>query len=326
MDDFGQQLEEMVTRSLQIVAAGVAIVGSISGKALWAPQIPELPYCEKIFGVTAGIGLAILYAHSKFANWDFELIAAVTCIVGVVFAVIYVYLRIRLCFKCKDDETVYTVGLKLKAHANKVLAGDFAGLPEEYVGAGMTRPADERDYFCKSGKDKGFIWEIWSYALAQLLLFIAYGLAMVPLTWALFAATIAASQVELQITESATQTRIELPADVLFDFDRADIRPDATKALENAAALIKERAVKVVTIEGHTDAKGTPEYNQKLSERRAAAIYDWFVGRDELREVKFTSRGFGAARPNAPNVKQDGSDNPGGRQKNRRVEIILNKE
>ena len=127
----------------------------------------------------------------------------------------------------------------------------------------------------------------------------------------------------LQIKETATETRIELAADILFDFDKADIRPVAAVALNQAATVLRQRAVGVARIEGHTDAKGTPAYNQRLSERRAASVQKWLVEHEGLASVRFALQGLGATRPVAPNIKPDGSDDPEGRQKNRRVEIVF---
>jgi outer membrane protein OmpA-like peptidoglycan-associated protein len=132
---------------------------------------------------------------------------------------------------------------------------------------------------------------------------------------------------DLAVKESATEVRIELAADVLFDFDKADIRPKAQEALKQVASLIRERGKlrSPVVIEGHTDGKGSDSYNQKLSDRRAAAVKTWLVQEEGLKDVSFRTQGFGAKRPVAPNTKPDGSDDPDGRQKNRRVEIVLRK-
>jgi len=129
----------------------------------------------------------------------------------------------------------------------------------------------------------------------------------------------------LQVRETETETRIELPADILFDFDKADIRPTAAPALKQAAEIIRKGARGTVTIEGHTDAKGSAGYNQKLSERRSASVRQWLVEREDLGRVRFQTKGFGAARPVAPNAKPNGADDPEGRQKNRRVEIVFGK-
>jgi outer membrane protein OmpA-like peptidoglycan-associated protein len=131
--------------------------------------------------------------------------------------------------------------------------------------------------------------------------------------------------IDLQVKETATEVRIELAADVLFDFDKATLLPKAEDTLKKAAEFIRQRAVGVVRIEGHTDAKGIDAYNQRLSERRAESVQTWFAG-NGLARVRFSSRGFGKTRPVAPNTKPDGADDPEGRQKNRRVEIVIGKK
>jgi outer membrane protein OmpA-like peptidoglycan-associated protein len=129
----------------------------------------------------------------------------------------------------------------------------------------------------------------------------------------------------LAVKESPVEVRIDLAADVLFDFDKAEILPGAQQTLAQAAQIIRERAKGVVRIEGYTDAKGSDSYNQKLSERRALSVKAWFVNTEHFRDVQFATQGFGAKNPVVPNNKPDGSDDPTGRQKNRRVEIIFRK-
>jgi len=130
--------------------------------------------------------------------------------------------------------------------------------------------------------------------------------------------------VDLQVKETETEVRIELAADVLFEFDRATLLPKAEETLRKAAELLRQRAARVVRIEGHTDAKGDDAYNQRLSERRAESVRQWFA-RNGLGELRFTSRGFGETQPVAPNARPDGEDDPDGRQRNRRVEIVISK-
>nr|WP_314436825.1 OmpA family protein [uncultured Brevundimonas sp.] len=112
---------------------------------------------------------------------------------------------------------------------------------------------------------------------------------------------------------------IDLPADVLFDFDKATIRPDAEPALTRAAELLKSYPGAQVSIGGHTDSKGDDAYNQALSVRRAQAVAD----RLQSAGRRLSVEGFGEARPVAANARSDGSDDPEGRQKNRRVEIRI---
>jgi outer membrane protein OmpA-like peptidoglycan-associated protein len=130
---------------------------------------------------------------------------------------------------------------------------------------------------------------------------------------------------DLKVKETDTELRIELAADVLFDFDKADILPKAETVLGQVADLLRQKAKGGVRIEGHTDGKGSPAYNQKLSVRRADAVKTWLLKQPDLKRINFVTAGFGATRPVAPNTKPDGSDDPDGRQKNRRVELIVKK-
>ena len=68
----------------------------------------------------------------------------------------------------------------------------------------------------------------------------------------------------LEVKETATEVRINLAADVLFDFDKAVLLPKAQQTLSQAAGLIRDKAKGEVRIEGYTDAKGSAEYNQRL--------------------------------------------------------------
>jgi outer membrane protein OmpA-like peptidoglycan-associated protein len=129
----------------------------------------------------------------------------------------------------------------------------------------------------------------------------------------------------LAVKVSRSEVRIDLAADVLFDFDSAEIQPKARPTLARIAQFIGSNAKGQVRILGYTDGKGSAQYNQGLSERRADSVKTWFVDKDGLGHVAFATQGFGARDPVAPNTKPDGSDNPGGREKNRRVEIVMNK-
>jgi photosystem I P700 chlorophyll a apoprotein A2 len=125
---------------------------------------------------------------------------------------------------------------------------------------------------------------------------------------------------------SDTEIRIQLPADVLFDFDKATIRPDASAALAKVAEILKGYARAPVAVEGHTDGKGLAAYNQKLSEQRAQSVRDWLVKSGGIAAARITTRGLGMTQPVAPNAMPDGKDDPAGRQKNRRVEIVVRKQ
>jgi outer membrane protein OmpA-like peptidoglycan-associated protein len=128
---------------------------------------------------------------------------------------------------------------------------------------------------------------------------------------------------DLRAKVTDREIRIELSADVLFDFDKYDLRPEASVSLGKVAEVLRASPDAPVSIEGHTDGKGTDAYNQPLSERRAQAVKAWLVEHGGAPGAKITTKGWGKTRPVAPNTRPDGSDDPEGRKKNRRVEITV---
>jgi outer membrane protein OmpA-like peptidoglycan-associated protein len=120
-----------------------------------------------------------------------------------------------------------------------------------------------------------------------------------------------------EVTEK--EIRMDLPSDILFDFDKADIRPDAQDALAKVAVVIRAHPGKVVLIEGHTDSKGREDYNMKLSLRRAESVKHWLEQKENIHETSFQTKGWGEGKPRATNDTEEG------RQKNRRVEITVRK-
>jgi outer membrane protein OmpA-like peptidoglycan-associated protein len=118
------------------------------------------------------------------------------------------------------------------------------------------------------------------------------------------------------------ESRISVGADALFDFDRSDLRSDATETLEKLGPIIRRFGTHPIEIDGHTDGIGSLSYNQQLSEARAETVKTWLVKQDFI-PVSTPIQGYGKTRPIAPNKNPDGSDNPVGRQRNRRVEILI---
>jgi len=107
-----------------------------------------------------------------------------------------------------------------------------------------------------------------------------------------------------------------------FSYAAADIHPRTLRQIKIIAGMLKANPVRKLRIWGHTDARGTSEYNKELSVKRAesvrAAIIDAGVPPEQV-EVA----GFGATRPRRANFNPDGTDNPAGRKVNRRAEIYL---
>jgi outer membrane protein OmpA-like peptidoglycan-associated protein len=123
-----------------------------------------------------------------------------------------------------------------------------------------------------------------------------------------------------RVEQSGEQTTITLSDEVLFEFDRADLKPQAQSRLDDVADTLADLGGRTVTITGHTDNKGDTSYNQDLSERRAQAVRDALANRLGS-GFSFDVSGKGESEPVAPNENDDGSDNPDGRALNRRVEI-----
>lgn len=103
---------------------------------------------------------------------------------------------------------------------------------------------------------------------------------------------------------------------VNFDFDKATIRPDAARILDEAVATLKAEPDVQVLIVGHTDSVGSEAYNLKLSQRRAQAVRDYLV-KHGISAARLRVKGMGESQPVASN------DTAEGRAQNRRVELLV---
>jgi OmpA-OmpF porin, OOP family len=106
---------------------------------------------------------------------------------------------------------------------------------------------------------------------------------------------------------------------VNFDFDKCNLRSDAVAILDNAVAVLKGNDIKV-SVEGHTDARGTDAYNQKLSECRAKVVTSYLTGHGVSADHIIGTTGFGESKP------IDSNDTDEGRANNRRTELVRGKE
>jgi outer membrane protein OmpA-like peptidoglycan-associated protein len=127
----------------------------------------------------------------------------------------------------------------------------------------------------------------------------------------------------VKVVKKDCQQRLTVCADTLFEFDKSTLSPDAAATLKLIGPKIAELGAHPITIEGHTDGKGTDEYNQSLSERRAERVKNWLLTNHFVHASGTATVGYGKKHPVAPNVLPDGNDYPVGRQKNRRVEIVV---
>lgn len=128
---------------------------------------------------------------------------------------------------------------------------------------------------------------------------------------------------DFQVRRTATETVAILAADTLFAFDSATISPGAVDNLRRTADLVRQGGGGAIKVVGHTDGRGDDAYNDQLSRRRAQAVADWLRGDGGHAERSFEVEGRGKHEPAAPNAKPDGSDDPEGRARNRRVEVVI---
>ena len=107
--------------------------------------------------------------------------------------------------------------------------------------------------------------------------------------------------------------------DVLFDLGQASLRPEARERLSRlSGVLLAYPGPYTLEFEGHTDATGSDDLNNRLSDARATAVRDYVVGAGIRGDRVVGTRGFGKLNPVASNDTSDG------RQRNRRVEIVIN--
>jgi outer membrane protein OmpA-like peptidoglycan-associated protein len=122
----------------------------------------------------------------------------------------------------------------------------------------------------------------------------------------------------LETRETARGLIVNL-SDVLFDVDKATLKPGAREKLARVSGILVTHPDLKLEIEGHTDSTGSDAYNQALSERRAESVRSYLVSQN-IAAQSITSRGFGESRPVATN------NTAAGRQQNRRVELVVSGE
>lgn len=109
---------------------------------------------------------------------------------------------------------------------------------------------------------------------------------------------------------------IDATMNILFDFDKADIRPGEKSKLDDLARVFTKYPENIVIIEGHTDSKGSAAYNKRLSELRASRVAE-YIRSQEIDISSLTARGYGESQPVATNETAEG------REQNRRVDLQI---
>lgn len=109
---------------------------------------------------------------------------------------------------------------------------------------------------------------------------------------------------------------LQMPSDVTFAYDRADVQPQFFPVLDDVARVLNQYNQTTVDIVGHADSTGSDSYNQGLSERRASSVASYLISRNVIRERLYVA-GMGERAPIASNATEEG------RAQNRRVEIVI---
>ncbi len=109
---------------------------------------------------------------------------------------------------------------------------------------------------------------------------------------------------------------------VEFEFNQAKLLEGSYAMLDKVVEKLVKNPNMKIEISGHTDSKGLPELNMRLSEARAKACVDYLISK-KIDSSRLTAKGYGETLPIAKNTNDDGSDNPEGRQKNRRTEFKI---
>lgn len=120
----------------------------------------------------------------------------------------------------------------------------------------------------------------------------------------------------VSVTKVGDNIVLNMPGNVTFATDRADVQADFYPVLNSVAKVLKEYEKTLIHVTGHTDSTGTHQYNMDLSQRRADSVSGYLAAQG-VQSVRLQARGYGPDRPLA------GNDTSEGRQENRRVEITL---
>ena len=124
---------------------------------------------------------------------------------------------------------------------------------------------------------------------------------------------------DVDLTKEEEELKIQVPDDLLFDFDESALRDDAQSTLDEILAEIEKLPDETeIHLNGHTDNEGEADYNVTLSEERAEAVFEYMETNGEIEHLDITLNGYGEEKPIASN------DDSEGREKNRRVEIVVN--
>ena len=124
------------------------------------------------------------------------------------------------------------------------------------------------------------------------------------------------------VLEKIALNKIFVLENIYYELDKADIRSDAAKELDKLVQILTDNPEIKIELSSHTDSIATVEYNMDLSQRRAESAVNYLI-QHGISPDRLVAKGYGELRPIARNTNPDGTDNPEGRQKNRRTEFKI---
>ncbi len=123
----------------------------------------------------------------------------------------------------------------------------------------------------------------------------------------------------IQVKKDARGTIISM-SDILFDIGKATLTQELKTSLAKIAGILTVYKDAGVIVEGHTDNQGAADFNQKLSEKRASNVRDFFIQPGGIDSTRLSAVGYGFSKPVADNATKEG------RQKNRRVDLVISEK
>ena len=196
-----------------------------------------------------------------------------------------------------------------KPHDRNPLIGTAAGTDSAWVIARLKSEKEESDFgmeMKKAGAGSEATWKVVGLNFSKLI--------------QMAAAEAGAGNIAYAPIKTDLQDGDQLV--LYFDYDNATVNPRASKQLRIIADILREDPKKKIHINGHTDALGTADYNEGLSDSRAAAVRQILLAHG-IPGDQIVTKAYGFSAPKAPNVNPDGTDNPMGRAQNRRAEVYL---
>lgn len=126
----------------------------------------------------------------------------------------------------------------------------------------------------------------------------------------------------LMVLDKLEKNKIFVLNNIYFDLDKSDIRSDAARELDKLVDLLTDNPEIKIEMSSHTDSIATRAYNMQLSQRRAESTVSYLISKG-IAADRLVAKGYGEEKPIARNTNPDGTDNPEGRQRNRRTEFKI---